>query len=392
MSYVVRAWGAEGRGVVEGLCGAIEGVGGELRDVQLLGAPGGVYVSLAVELPNRARAEAALDQVATRLALLVDLAPREPEKEREASHWEITAIGPMGAAPLRRLAGALDGVGARIERIRGLAEGLRVVQLSVALPGAEKPTGLRRALIELAAREGFDVGFQRRSVFRKSKRLVVMDMDSTLITIEVVDELARAHGVHDRVAAITERAMRGELDFRQSLRERVALLRGLDASVLEELASNLPLTQGAEILCSTLRRLGFELAVISGGFVQAAEALRDRLGLDHAFANRLGVAEGKLTGEVVGPIVDAERKAALLEELATRQGIGLDQVIAVGDGANDLPMLRKAGLGIAFRAKPAVRAEADVAFSHSGLDAILHLIGLSEAEIHELAGTGPSGV
>jgi phosphoserine phosphatase len=396
MTYGISAWGAEKLGAVEGLCLAVEQVGGRLVDAQALAAGGRIFVSLVAELQDLAAAREALQAAAQRCGLEVTVEPREVAAQESAAgeglRWEVTAIGATAPLPLGSLAKVLTDAGARIERIRGLSEtGLRVAQVSVALPEAAAAEALRRALIERAALEGFDVGLQRRSVHRKSKRLVVMDMDSTLISIEVIDELARAHGVYDRVAAITERAMRGELDFRQSLRERVALLRGLDAGVLHELAGRLPLNDGAERLCATLRRLGFRLAVISGGFSDAAEALQRRLGLDHAFANRLGVAEGRLTGEVVGTIVDAERKAALLGELAASEGISLDQVIAVGDGANDLPMLRKAGLGVAFRAKPAVRAEADVAFSHSGLDAILYLIGLSEAEICELE-VPPSGV
>lgn len=391
MTYGISAWGAEKLGAVEGLCLAVEQVGGWLVDAQFLAAGGRIFVSLVAEFQDLAVAREALQAAAQRCGLELSVEPREVAA-REGLRWEVTAIGATAPLPLGSLAKVLTDAGARIERIRGLSEtGLRVAQVSVALPGPAAAEALRRALIERAALEGFDVGLQRRSVHRKSKRLVVMDMDSTLISIEVIDELARAHGVYDRVAAITERAMRGELDFQQSLRERVALLRGLDAGVLHELAGRLPLNDGAERLCATLRRLGFRLAVISGGFSDAAEALQRRLGLDHAFANRLGVAEGRLTGEVVGTIVDAERKAALLGELAASEGISLDQVIAVGDGANDLPMLRKAGLGVAFRAKPAVRAEADVAFSHSGLDAILYLIGLSEAEIRELE-VPPSGV
>jgi phosphoserine phosphatase len=213
-----------------------------------------------------------------------------------------------------------------------------------------------------------------------------MDMDSTLIQIEVIDELARAHGVVDKVSAITRRAMNGELDFDQALRERVRLLEGLSADVLFGLAANLPLTEGAEPMLRVLKKLGYRTAVISGGFSVAAEALQKRLGIDEAFSNTLEIIDGKLSGRVLGPIVNARRKAELLEELAARDGIPLEQVIAIGDGANDLLMLQKAGLGIAFHAKPKLREAAHTAISSSGLDAILYLLGIAGRDVQALGG------
>jgi phosphoserine phosphatase len=221
-------------------------------------------------------------------------------------------------------------------------------------------------------------------LFRRSKRLVVMDMDSTLIPIEVIDELARAHGVAEQVAAVTERAMAGEMDYDVSLRSRLALLKGMDISVLERLAADLPLTDGAERLIRVLKRLGYRTAVISGGFSIAADSLKARLGIDYAYSNTLEVKGGKLTGEVVGPIVNGRRKAELLETIAQAEGVLLDQVIAVGDGANDLPMLEKAGLGIAFRAKQKLREAADTSISTGGLDSILYLLGISAQELEEV--------
>jgi phosphoserine phosphatase len=214
--------------------------------------------------------------------------------------------------------------------------------------------------------------------------MVVMDMDSTLIRIEVIDELARAAGVGEQVAKITERAMHGEMDYDESLRQRVGLLAGMDASVLHRIAANLPLTEGAETLIRVLKRLGYRTAVISGGFSVAAEALKARLGIDYAFSNVLEEQDGKLTGRTLGAIVNARRKAELLEELANREGILLEQVIAVGDGANDLLMLERAGLGIAFRAKPKLRQAADTSISAGGLDSILFLLGLTARELQEV--------
>jgi phosphoserine phosphatase len=227
----------------------------------------------------------------------------------------------------------------------------------------------------------FDVALQRESLYRRGKRLVVMDMDSTLIRIEVIDELARAYGVGEQVARITERAMHGEMDYDESLRQRVGLLKGLDEKVLRDIAANLPLTEGAETLIRVLKRLGYRTAILSGGFSVAAEALMARLGIDQAHSNTLEVVDGKL-----GPIVNARRKAELLESIAQSEGILLDQVIAVGDGANDLLMLERAGLGIAFRAKPKLRQAADTSITAGGLDSILFLLGLTTRELQEVLG------
>jgi phosphoserine phosphatase len=215
-----------------------------------------------------------------------------------------------------------------------------------------------------------------------------MDMDSTLIRIEVIDELARHAGVLDQVAKITERAMAGEMDYDESLRQRVGLLKGLPLKVLQGIAAELPLNDGAETLIRTLKRLGYRIAVISGGFSVATEALKRRLDIDYAYSNTLEVEGGKLTGRVVGPIVNGQRKAELLETIAQAEGVLLDQVIAVGDGANDLLMLERAGLGIAFHAKPKLREAADTAISGAGLDAILYLLGISGRELLEIEAEG----
>jgi phosphoserine phosphatase len=215
-------------------------------------------------------------------------------------------------------------------------------------------------------------------MFRRNRRLVAFDMDSTLIDAEVIDELAKAAGVGEQVAAITERAMRGELDFTASFRARVALLKGLDESALQEIAARLRLNEGAERLVSTLKKMGYKTAILSGGFNYFGRHLQQQLGIDYVFANELEIVAGKATGAVVGEVVDGQRKAALLREIAARENISLEQVIAVGDGANDLPMLSIAGLGIAFRAKPIVKQSARQSISTLGLDGILYLLGISD--------------
>jgi phosphoserine phosphatase len=239
-------------------------------------------------------------------------------------------------------------------------------------------SAFRRDLMEVASALDIDLAFQEDNMFRRNRRLVAFDMDSTLIEAEVIDELAKAAGAGAEVIAITESAMRGELDFAESFRRRVALLKGLDSKVLADIASGLKITEGAEHLIATLRAMGYKTAILSGGFTYFARYLQDKLGIDYIYANELNIVDNKVTGEVTGIIVDGSRKAQLLRQLADEQGIDLQQVIAVGDGANDLPMLSIAGLGIAFRAKPLVKQSAEQSISTLGLDAILYLLGISD--------------
>ena len=241
-------------------------------------------------------------------------------------------------------------------------------------------TALRASLLELSAELDIDVAYQEDNIYRRNRRLVVFDMDSTLIEAEVIDELAKEAGVGDEVAAITDAAMRGELDFKASFAERMKLLRGLDESVLAVVAARLKLTEGAENLMSTLRMLGYRTAILSGGFDYFARHIQKQLGIDYIYANHLEVVDGQVTGRVCGEVVDGQRKAQLLREIAANENISLEQVIAVGDGANDLPMLSIAGLGIAFRAKPLVKATAKQSISKLGLDGILYLMGLSDRD------------
>ncbi|MDB9756496.1 phosphoserine phosphatase SerB [Pseudomonadales bacterium] len=259
--------------------------------------------------------------------------------------------------------------------------------LEMRLSGSlQNSAAFQAELLGIADDIGFDFSVQRDTVFRRNRRLVAFDMDSTLITEEVMDELAKRHGVGEQVIAITEDAMAGRIDFKESFRRRAMLLKGMPASVLHEVAEAVVLNNGADKLIRALKHFGYRVALLSGGFQYVGEYLSHSLGIDYVYANELRVVDGKMTGEVVGDIVDAEGKATLLKDIARREGIMLEQTIAVGDGANDLPMLSQAGLGVAYHAKSIVKESAQHAISNFGLDAILYLIGFSDLDIEQALG------
>ena len=254
--------------------------------------------------------------------------------------------------------------------------------IQFAIYGEPKDEGkVRKDLMQISKELGIDVSFQVDDIYRRSRRLVVFDMDSTLIQAEVIVELAKAAGVGEEVEAITEAAMRGELDFSQSLIKRVSLLNGLDERVMADIARSLPLSEGTERAAKTLKHLGYKVGIISGGFTYFGEYLKNKLGFDYAFANELEIIDGKLTGNLIGEIIDAEKKAVILSQIAEKEKLSLKQTIAVGDGANDLNMLSVAGLGIAYHAKPIVQDQAEQAISNVGLDGLLYLIGVRDREI-----------
>jgi phosphoserine phosphatase len=342
----------------------------------------GVLVDLGSTAANEELAlRDGLSDVARDLGLEIEMTVgSDTETSSSPAPLHVTVLGhPLRPAAMAAIAGCIAASGANIDRIERLASHpVTCIELDVS--GAD-PDFLRTALNAEAAREQVDVAVQRGGLYRRAKRLVVMDVDSTLIRGEVIEMLAERAGCREQVAAITELAMRGELDFEQSLRERVALLKGLPAAELTAVATSLVLTPGARTLVRTLKRLGYLVAVVSGGFTQITDGLVADLGLDFAAANTLEVVDETVTGKLVGPIVDRPGKAAALEQFAALAGVPLSQTIAIGDGANDLDMLGRAGLGVAFNAKPVVREAADTALNVPYLDAILYLLGITRDEV-----------
>jgi phosphoserine phosphatase len=353
----------------------------------LIKAPAqGSYFSLKEELA--ARAEELNLQVR-----FTDVAPdalRRWQSGPQQQHFIITVLGrSIAAGDLARVTAILAAHAMNIDRIDRLSGQLATegstanacVELAVSGDVSREP--LMRAEFLAAAQElSVDIAFQRESIFRRNRRLFAFDMDSTLIQAEVIDELAKMAGVGEQVARITEAAMRGELKFDESFTRRVSTLKGLPAERVYSLLDTIPMAEGAERLIRTLRLLGYKIAILSGGFTFFAHHLQRRLGIDYVHANELEIVDGAVTGRVIAPIVNGDCKAAYLREIAEREDISLEQVVAVGDGANDIPMLKLAGMGIAYRAKPLVRQSAPQSISSLGLDGLLYLIGVRDLDLH----------
>jgi phosphoserine phosphatase len=309
--------------------------------------------------------------------------------QRVRGRLHITVLGrPLLPSAVAAIAGRIAASGANIDRIGRLAN-RPVTCIEFEVSGAD-PIGLRTLLARESAGLGVDVAVQRAGLHRRAMRLVVMDVDSTLLQDEVIDLVAARAGCGDQVREVTAAAMRGDLDFAESLRQRVAVLAGLDASVIDDVLGSLRLAPGARTLIRTLKRLGYRCGVVSGGFTQATDWLMMELGLDFAEANTLEIANGRLTGRIIGEVVDRAGKERALRHFAAAAGVPLSQTVAVGDGANDLDMISAAGLGIAFNAKPAVRDAADTSLSVPHLDAILYLLGISRDDVETADAEDPS--
>jgi phosphoserine phosphatase len=390
VSVLVTVTGPDHPGITAALAALLARSGSEILDMEQVVVQGRLDLSILVRADAAWTGSSLLEDLrAAARAHGTDIETRvlEGPPPPKQPPWVLTLLADpvLDAAAIAGIAAVLARHDVNIERIQRLSES-RFSTLEMTIGIADEPTvrAVRADLVRTAAALGVDVALQAEGLFRRSKRLVVFDLDSTLVRGETIDALGRRHGVGERVARVTRRAMAGEIDFAAAIRERVALLAGLPAAALVEAAQSAALTPGAAALVAALRRLGYATAIVSGGFAPVAEALRSRLDIDWAYANEVEVRDGALTGDVREPILDAEAKARIVRELATRCGISLDQVIAVGDGANDLPMLEVAGLGIAFNAKATVRAQAKHAINHPRLDAILFLLGISERERRSL--------
>lgn len=390
--------GRDRAGLTHSLTGILARAGARILDVGQAVIHDALSLGLLVELTDEMRASTLLTDLllkAHELGVQIRFRAISGDEYEQwvrtqgKGRYIVTMLGPaLDAAHLEAVSGVLVRNGLNIDRIDrlsgrtpldGAGTGRVCVELSASGDLASEDD-LRASLLDLTHQFDIDVAFQHDTVYRRHRRLIAFDMDSTLINTEVIDELARLAGVGDRVAAITESAMRGELDFQGSFRRRVGMLKGLPESALQQVIEAVPLMDGAERLVTTLRKLGYKTAILSGGFTFMGQALQKRLGIDYLHANELDIVDGLVTGEVRTEIVDGARKAHYLAEIARAEGLSMEQVIAVGDGANDLPMLRLAGLGIAFRAKPLVRQSARQSISTMGLDGILYLLGVRDRE------------
>ena len=388
-TLLITLTGRDRPGVTARLFGALARFPLSVADIEQVTIRGrlvlGVLVS-CTEKPDLTAIYGAVSDLAADFGLEAEIttgsseSPARAGSARVRGRLHVTVLGsPLQPSAVAAVAGGIAADGANIDRITRLAsDPVTCVELDVS--GAD-PVSLRNALAQVAVDSGVDVAVQRAGLERRAMRLIVMDVDSTLIQDEVIDLLAARAGCAEEVAKVTSAAMRGEVDFAASLHERVALLAGLDAAVLDDVRRELRLTAGARTLIRTLGGLGYRFGIVSGGFIQVIGPLAAELGIGYVAANELEIAAGKLTGRVTGPVIDRAGKADALRGFAREAGVPLSQTVAIGDGANDLDMIAAAGLGVAFNAKPAVRDAADTSVSVPYLDAVLYLLGISSEDV-----------
>jgi phosphoserine phosphatase len=384
-TLLITVSGRDRPGVTSAMFRTLQGAGVEVVDLEQIVLRRRLILGILVTAPRDwRRLRDAVEATAAELGMNVEVDRGTGDNQgRRKGRSHVTVIGtPLRASAMAAVSGRIADSGANIDRIERMAR-YPVTAIDLHVSGVD-PERLRSLLSAEAAAQGVDIAVQPASLLRRAMRLIVMDVDSTLVQGEVIELLAAHSGHRDEVAAVTERAMRGELDFEHSLRERVALLRGVPASALTEVYDELVLAPGARTLVRILRRLGYRFALVSGGFSQITDRLAADLGIHYSRANELEIADDVLTGRVVGPVVDRAGKAEALRHFAGEVGVSVDAVVAIGDGANDLDMLEAAGLGIAYNAKPLVSEAADTAVNVPYLDTILYLLGITREEIEAL--------
>lgn len=383
-TLLITLSGEDRPGVTSAVFSTLARAGVEVLDVEQIVLRGQLVLGVLVSVPRDwMRLAVAVETTARDLGMAVEVRQGLGDNlPRPSGRAHVTVIGaPLQATAMAAVAGRIADAGANIDRIERMAR-YPVTAIDLHVSGAA-PDHLRAVLATEAARQGIDVAVQPAGMVRRGMRLIVMDVDSTLIQGEVIEMIAAHAGCEAQVAEVTERAMRGELDFAESLRERVALLAGVPESALDEVYAGIQLTPGARTLVRTLRRLGYRFALVSGGFSQITDRLAADLGIHYARANTLEIVDGRLTGRIDGEIVDRAGKARALREFAAEVGVETAATVAIGDGANDLDMLAAAGLGIAYNAKPVVRDQADTAVNVPYLDAILYLLGITREEVEQ---------
>jgi phosphoserine phosphatase len=383
-TLLITLTGSDRPGVTSTVFSTLASFGVTVLDIEQIVLRRRMVLGVLVTAPRDEKAlTRAVERAAADLDMQVEVERGTGDnRPRPEGRSHVTVLGmPLRPGAVAAIAGRIADTGANIDRIERMAR-YPVTAIELHVSGAD-PDRLRVTLSEEAARQAVDVAVQPASLLRHGIRLIVMDVDSTLVQGEVIEMLAEHAGCLKQVAEVTEAAMRGELDFEQSLRERVALLEGLDASALDRVYESIVLAPGARTLVRTLKRLGYRFAIVSGGFTQVTDRIAEDLGIDFAAANELEVVDGKLTGRILGPVVDRAGKATALRRFAEEVGVSTAATIAIGDGANDLDMLQAAGLGVAFNAKPVVREQADTAVNVPYLDAVLYLLGITREEIEE---------